>query len=73
MTLISLIAAIWNRLEERRRNVRAFRELSALSPAQLRDIGVRLEAGRIVSLRDEEAAEIEESNVVIIPPLEDSR
>ncbi|MBY4678216.1 hypothetical protein [Marinobacterium arenosum] len=53
MTLISLLAAAYNRFIEHRRQKRAYAELRALRPETLRDIGLRLENGNIYNLHEE--------------------
>ncbi|MCV6590513.1 MAG: DUF1127 domain-containing protein [Marinobacterium sp.] len=74
MTLISLFAAAWNRYRAYRNNVRNLRELRTLTPAQLRDIGVRIEGERILSIHDELNAEYQpRKEAIIIPPPEDNR
>jgi len=74
MTLISLFAAAWNRYQQYRNELRNLDELRSLTPAQLRDIGVRLEGSQVVSIHDELDAEFKpRKEVIVIPPLEDSR
>jgi len=71
MTLISLFAAAWNRYTRYRAEVRNLSELRTLTPAQLRDIGVRIEGNQILSIHDEVNAEYApRKEVIVIPPPE---
>jgi|GEM_PF-3308575 len=73
MTLLSLFAAAINRYNERRRQAHALEELRALSPAQLRDIGVRLEGNQVLSIHDVTDAETTVRSAIEPGAGEDSR
>lgn len=73
MTLLSLFAAAINRYNERRRRAQALDELRALSPAQLRDIGVRLDGNRVLSIHDTAEADINTRPDSVPAAMEDSR
>lgn len=71
MMLISLFAAAWNRYTRYRAEARNFSELRTLSPAQLRDIGVRIEGNQVLSVHDElNAGDTPRKEVIVIPPPE---
>lgn len=73
MTLLSLFAAAINRYNERRRQAHGLAELRALSPAQLRDIGVRLEGNQVLSIHDAADAEAVARSDTAPGATEDSR
>lgn len=66
MLMISLLKNVFSYIQTTAAEKAAYRELSRLDPYLLEDMGIRLQQGKVISLREEEAPKRVEPLILVV-------